>query len=108
MIMKIGRDLATENLVPGQSVYKERLVKRKGREFRLWNPKRSKVGAALTKGMKIPFNDKGLILYLGVASGTTASHISDIVKNGMIFGVDPAPRWKHAWPAPTGKRLHRT
>jgi fibrillarin-like pre-rRNA processing protein len=92
MFIRVGRDIATENLVNGQSVYGERLVKKGGKEFRLWNPKRSKVGAALQKGMHIPFTDNMTILYLGVASGTTASHISDMVRNGMIFGVDPAPR----------------
>ena len=91
-VIRIGREIATENLVRGQSVYKERLVKKKGKEYRLWNPKRSKIGAALQKGMKIPFGESWLTLYLGVASGTTASHISDIIKRGMIYGVDPAPR----------------
>ncbi|MBR9689798.1 MAG: fibrillarin-like rRNA/tRNA 2'-O-methyltransferase [Candidatus Altiarchaeota archaeon] len=91
-MMKIGRDLATENLVKGQSVYGERLVRKRGKEFRVWEAKRSKVGAALQKGMKIPFKDDAKILYLGVASGTTASHISDLTPKGMIFGVDPAPR----------------
>ena len=91
-MIRIRRDFATENLVKGQLVYGERIMKKKGKEFRIWDPKRSKVGAALHKGMTIPLADNMLILYLGVASGTTASHISDEVKNGMIFGVDPAPR----------------
>ncbi len=92
MIIRIGRELATENLVPGQSVYGERLIRRKGKEFRLWNPKRSKIAAAILKGMKVPFKEDWKVLYLGVASGTTASHLSDIIRKGMIFGVDPAPR----------------
>ena len=92
MMIKVGRDFATPNLVPGQSVYGEPLVKRKGLEFRVWDPKRSKVAAAIKKGMKIPLKEKHKLLYLGVASGTTASHISDLLTEGMIFGVDFAPR----------------
>lgn len=92
MIIRIGRDFATQNLVPGQSVYGERLKKRKGKEFRMWDAKRSKIAAAMQKGMKINFNPRWKILYLGVASGTTASHLSDIIREGMLFGVDPAPR----------------
>jgi len=91
-MIRIKRDFATENLVPGQLVYGERIMRRKGKEFRIWDPKRSKVGASLQKGMRIPLKDGMKILYLGVASGTTASHISDEVPNGMIYGVDPAPR----------------
>jgi fibrillarin-like pre-rRNA processing protein len=91
-VIRIGRDFATENLVPGQSVYGERLRRRSGREFRLWDAKRSKIAAAMQKGMRVPFDPKWDVLYLGVASGTTASHLSDIIREGMIFGVDPAPR----------------
>jgi fibrillarin-like pre-rRNA processing protein len=92
MIVKAGRDFATQNLVPGQSVYGERLLRRKGKEFRVWDPKRSKLAAAMKKGMRVRIGDDWLVLYLGVASGTTASHISDIVRHGAVFGVDPAPR----------------
>ncbi len=92
MILRMGRNIATENLVPGRAVYGERLVRKKGREYRVWDPKRSKVAAALMKGMKLDFGEDWLVLYLGVASGTTASHLSDIIRRGAIFGVDPAPR----------------
>jgi len=41
----------------------------------------------------VPINKGDKILYLGIASGTTASHISDIIdKNGLIFGVDISAR----------------
>ncbi len=92
MIIKVGRNFATKNLAPGNSVYGEALIKRKGEEFRVWDPKRSKVGAALMKGMKIPLKERHMVLYLGVASGTTASHLSDLLTEGMLFGVDFAPR----------------
>lgn len=84
----VGRDLATENLVPGVSVYGERLVE----NLRLWDPTRSKLCAALLKNMKPNITEDLLVLYLGVASGTTASHMSDIIRKGMIFGVDFAQR----------------
>lgn len=91
-MMRIGRDFATENLVPGQSVYGERLIRKKGKEYRSWDSRRSKIAAAMIKRMKISFGKNWTVLYLGVASGTTASHLSDIIRDGMIFGVDPAPR----------------
>lgn len=92
MITRIGRNIATENLVPGQSVYGERLKKQKGKEFRIWEPRRSKMAAAILKKMEIDIKKDWKLLYLGVASGTTASHLSDIIRDGVIFGVDPAPR----------------
>jgi len=87
-----GSDIATENLVLDQKVYDEDFVKRDGKQYRKWNPKKSKLCAAILKGMKIELKEDFLVLYLGVSSGTTASHVSDICKDGMIFGVDPAPR----------------
>jgi len=86
--------LATKNLVPGHTVYDEKLVRFKGIEYRVWNPYRSKLAAAITNGLKeIPIKSGTKILYLGIASGTTASHISDIIgKHGIIYGVEFAPR----------------
>jgi len=86
------RGIATENMVSGQKVYGEDLVQIEGMEFRSWNPTRSKLAAALLKGMHIKLGEDLRILYLGVSSGTTASHVSDIVRNGIIYGVDFAPR----------------
>ena len=88
------KKLATLNLVPGLQVYGERLIKEKGKEYREWDPHRSKIGAALMRGIKdLPIKSGSKVLYLGSASGTTASHISDIVgQNGKVFCVDIAPR----------------
>ncbi|MBS7637612.1 fibrillarin-like rRNA/tRNA 2'-O-methyltransferase, partial [Candidatus Bathyarchaeota archaeon] len=49
---------------------------------------------AILRGLKnMPISGGMKILYLGVASGTTCSHISDIVGDGgHIWGVDFAPR----------------
>lgn len=88
--------LATINLTPGNAVYDERLITIYGKEYRLWNAKRSKLAAGILKNIQnIPIkpNTKDKILYLGVASGTTASHISDIIgTSGIIYGVEFAQR----------------
>ncbi|MEM0030863.1 MAG: fibrillarin-like rRNA/tRNA 2'-O-methyltransferase [Desulfurococcaceae archaeon] len=86
--------LATRNLVPGHRVYGERLFKYENVEYREWNAYRSKLAGALMNGLlEQPISEGDRILYLGVASGTTASHISDIIgQRGRIYGLDVAPR----------------
>jgi fibrillarin-like pre-rRNA processing protein len=88
------RKLATKNLVAGNSVYGERLIKFKGNEYRLWDPYRSKFAAAILKGLETdPIQPNGKVLYLGAASGTTASHVSDIVgEEGHVYCVEFASR----------------
>jgi fibrillarin-like pre-rRNA processing protein len=86
--------LATKNLVPGQKVYGERIIKWEGKEYRVWNPRRSKLSAAIMNGLKnFPIKPGKTVLYLGIASGTTASHVSDIVGwEGRIYGIEFSPR----------------
>jgi fibrillarin-like pre-rRNA processing protein len=86
--------LATRNLTPGRKVYGEQLVDVDSVEYRIWNPYRSKLAAAVLKGLvESPLSIGDRVLYLGVASGTTCSHISDVVgSKGYIWGVDFAPR----------------
>lgn len=92
-VMMDGRRLYTVNLVPGEVVYGERLSKDKGQEIRQWDPARSKLGAAIMKNMSLPkLKRSDAWLYLGASSGTTASHVSDIVDDGMIYAVEFAPR----------------
>ena len=88
------KKLATQNLVPGNQVYNEKLVQHKGSEYRIWNPFRSKLAAAIMNDLRnFPFNQKSDVLYLGVSTGTTISHISDIVnQGGTIFGIEHASR----------------
>jgi len=88
------RKLATQNLVPGNQVYNEKLVQSKEIEYRIWNPFRSKLAAAIMNDLKnFPFNQKSDVLYLGVSTGTTISHISDIAnQGGTIFGIEHASR----------------
>lgn len=86
--------LATKNLVPGRRVYDEWLFKLGDVEYREWNAYRSKLAAALLKGIReLSIAHGSKILYLGAGSGTTVSHISDIVGlRGRIYAVEFAPR----------------
>lgn len=104
-----GQNIATINMVPGESVYAEkRVVVEKGSntgamaapapvaagaiknpgeadhtnklEYRIWNPFRSKLAATIVGGVQNIYIKPGSkLLYLGAASGTTVSHCSDIV-----------------------------
>jgi len=86
--------LATKNLTRGRNVYGERLIHYKGVEYRLWDAYRSKLAAAILKNLKtVPIRPVHKVLYLGAASGTTASHVSDIVgEKGHVYCVEFAPR----------------
>ena len=86
--------LATKNLAPGISVYGEKLIKEKGIEYRLWDPFRSKLAGAIMKGLKnMPIKPGSTVLYLGASTGTTISHVSDIIDiNGLVFGVEVSAR----------------
>jgi fibrillarin-like pre-rRNA processing protein len=89
-----SRRLATLNLDPGRSVYGERLVRVGKKEYRIWDAYRSKLAAAILKGAKpVPIHPGAKVLYLGSASGTTASHVSDIVaEDGAVYCVEFASR----------------
>ena len=89
-----SRRLATVNLSPGRSVYGEQLVEFRRKEYRLWDAYRSKLAAAILKGIKeVPIGPGRKVLYLGAASGTTASHISDMLREeGAVFAVEFAQR----------------
>jgi len=85
----------TRNLVPGNRVYDEELLRIHGSEYRSWDPYRSKLAGAILKGELDPdiikAGDK--VLYLGASTGTTASHVSDIVgSEGLVVGVEMSAR----------------
>ena len=85
-------EIATKNLNPGIKVYDEKLIQDGEAEYRVWNPRRSKLSAALLNGlsdMKLEENSK--VLYLGASTGTTVSHISDILTEGLIYAVEFSP-----------------
>jgi fibrillarin-like pre-rRNA processing protein len=86
--------LVTRNLTPGITYYGEPVFEVDEVEYRSWNPTRSKLGALILKGVKnMPIKPDRMVLYLGVASGTTLSHVSDILGvEGHVWGVDFAPR----------------
>uniref|UniRef100_A0A2P2LHZ4 Mediator of RNA polymerase II transcription subunit 36a n=1 Tax=Rhizophora mucronata TaxID=61149 RepID=A0A2P2LHZ4_RHIMU len=87
--------LVTKNLVPGEAVYNEKRISVQNEdgtkvEYRIWNPFRSKLAAAILGGVdNIWIKPGAKVLYLGAASGTTVSHVSDIVgPMGVVYAVE--------------------
>ncbi|OAY30350.1 rRNA 2'-O-methyltransferase fibrillarin 2 [Manihot esculenta] len=96
-IAKGGKEdaLVTKNLVPGEAVYNEKKIAVQNEdgtkvEYRVWNPFRSKLAAAILGGVdNIWIKPGAKVLYLGAASGTTVSHVSDIVgPTGVVYAVE--------------------
>jgi len=93
-----GKDdsLVTRNLVPGESVYGEKRLSAEAAEgedkieYRVWNPFRSKLGAGIVGGIgAMPIKPGSKVLYLGGASGTTVSHVSDMIgADGVVYAVE--------------------
>jgi fibrillarin-like pre-rRNA processing protein len=91
-VYRQGRDLYTGNADPGQRVYGEELVTQEGREYRRWDPFRSKLAAYLLKGARPPLLDAvRSVLYLGGSHGTTVSHLSDALPDASIFVLEKSP-----------------
>jgi len=88
------KQLATLNLVRGNTVYGEKLIRYDGEEYRIWDLFRSKLAAGIKNGLrKLPILSGAKVLYLGASTGTTVSHISDIVgTSGIVFAVESAAR----------------
>jgi rRNA 2'-O-methyltransferase fibrillarin len=109
--------LVTKNLVPGESVYGEKRISIEGGvdgtkvEYRVWNPFRSKLAAGVLGGLDHIYIAPGKkVLYLGAASGTSVSHVADIVgpvgilrvfldficltstQEGIVYAVEFSPR----------------
>ncbi|KAK4734569.1 hypothetical protein R3W88_008830 [Solanum pinnatisectum] len=87
--------LCTKNLVPGEAVYNEKRISVQNEdgtkvEYRVWNPFRSKLAAAILGGVDDIWIKPGArVLYLGAASGTTVSHVSDLVgPDGVVYAVE--------------------
>jgi rRNA 2'-O-methyltransferase fibrillarin len=95
-----GKDdaLVTLNLIPGESVYGEKRIAVEDagvkKEYRVWNPFRSKIAAAILGGVEnIWIKPGSKVLYLGAASGTTVSHVSDIIgPTGVVYAVEFSQR----------------
>jgi fibrillarin-like pre-rRNA processing protein len=85
--------IATMNLLKGITLYGEKLISRNGSEYRTWDPFRSKLAAAYIKGLQFDFFNVKNILYLGASTGTTVSHLSDIIGySGKVFAVESSTR----------------
>ncbi|XP_050385431.1 rRNA 2'-O-methyltransferase fibrillarin 1-like [Argentina anserina] len=87
--------LVTRNMVPGEAVYNEKRITVQNEdgskvEYRVWNPFRSKLAAAILGGVDDIWIVPGArVLYLGAASGTTVSHVSDLVgPTGVVYAVE--------------------
>lgn len=95
--------LVTKNITPGESVYGEKriavetpLAQENGEvastktEYRVWNPFRSKLAAGILGGLEEIYVAPGKkVLYLGAASGTSVSHVADIVgPTGVVYAVE--------------------
>ena len=97
-----GKDdaLVTKNLTIGESVYNEKRVAVENKEagtkveYRVWNPFRSKLAAAIVGGVENVYMQPGSkVLYLGAASGTTVSHVADLVgPEGAVYAVEFSKR----------------
>jgi len=93
-IYLVDNRLSTLNLVRGRKVYNEDLIVEDGEEYRSWTPYRSKLSAAIINRIKTVEIKRGTsVLYLGAATGTTVSHVSDIVGNdGIIYAIEISER----------------
>lgn len=91
-VTKDKKQLATKNFDLGKTVYGEKLIQVEGIEYRTWDPRRSKLGAMVLKKFDVFLKEDSTVLYLGAASGTTVSHVSDIVPDGAVYAVEFAPR----------------
>ncbi len=75
-----------------KSKFKPHYGERKFSDFREWVPYRSKLAAMILNGYVIDFKPESRMLYLGAASGTTVSHLSDILEKGYIYAVEYSAR----------------
>ncbi|MBM3308658.1 MAG: fibrillarin-like rRNA/tRNA 2'-O-methyltransferase [Candidatus Altiarchaeales archaeon] len=91
-VYNLDGQLCTENSAKGLRVYGEKLVKQNNREYRMWDPFRSKLAAAILKGLRnMPIRQDSNVLYLGASTGTTASHVADMTK-GFVYCVEVSQR----------------
>lgn len=87
-------ELWTETVGSLPAVYGERWKEIEGRLVRSFDPGRAKLAAAVVRGWTGSLPSPGeRWLYLGAASGTTASHIADLVgPRGTVYAVERSVR----------------
>lgn len=79
-------------------VYGEKML----RDFRIWDPYRSKLAAFYYKGCELELHRTDVVLYLGAANGTTVSHVADYAE--CVYAVEIAPKPMQDLLAVAGKR----
>ncbi len=86
--------ISTRSLVPRQSVYGEKVIRVDQNDYRIWSTRRSKLAAGIKNGLReMPIQPGSRVLYLGASSGTTVSHVSDIVGDqGVVYAVEFSPQ----------------
>ena len=75
-------------------LFEEKVVLINNQWYREWDPRRSKLAAAIMLGMQNPgIKTNSKILYLGASHGYTPSFISDMIgRGGIIWAIDFSPR----------------
>ena len=86
--------IGTISLILGQTQFDEVILKKPSGNIRVFDPTRSKLAAAITKGAgDVGIHAKDVVLYLGASHGYTTSFVSDMVGvQGFVFAIDIAPR----------------
>jgi fibrillarin-like pre-rRNA processing protein len=77
-----------ENILATKSSYGSHYGEKLLNGFREWIPWRSKLAAVILKGYTFDFRGNEKVLYLGAASGTTLSHLADIIDDGIIYAIE--------------------
>ncbi len=77
-----------KEILATKSRYGSHYGERKIGDFREWIPSRSKLAAMILKGHVVDIKPDWKVLYLGAASGTTVSHLADIVDEGIIYAIE--------------------
>lgn len=93
-VWKKGKQIFVQTPIKGDKSFTKLLIRLGKKEFREWNPYRSKPAAAIMNGLKtLPLRKSMKILYLGISFGTTASFFSDLIgRDGIIYGVEVSER----------------
>ena len=71
-----------------EPIYGENFRQIESRNCRGWDPERSKAAAAIKNGLELDLPRDTNLLYLGAASGTTVSHFSDLLTDGLVYAVE--------------------
>ncbi|MBU0536365.1 MAG: fibrillarin-like rRNA/tRNA 2'-O-methyltransferase [Nanoarchaeota archaeon] len=89
-----GKRLFTKSIAPRKKHFDERILRDGKDEFRQWEPRKSKLAAAMMRGVKEIGVAPGMtVLYLGASHGYTPSFMSDLIgEHGFMFALDFAPR----------------